>query len=109
LGVSYKRDIDDCRESPALDIIEKLSNSGSNVEYYDKHVPEFTFDNIKLKSLKSLNKKIIKSFDLCCVITDHTNVDYNLIAENSKLIVDTRNVFNGFKKQNIKRLGEGKL
>ena len=80
---------------------------GSIVEYYDKFIPKLNFNNIRLKSLKLLTKKLINSFDACCVLTDHTNVDYDLIAQNSKLIVDTRNVFKKIKKRNIVRLGEG--
>jgi UDP-N-acetyl-D-glucosamine dehydrogenase len=107
LGVAYKRDIDDCRESPALDIIELLSKSGSNVEYYDNYVPKLEYNNVKLESLSILTKSVINSFDACCVITDHSEIDYNLVAENSKLIIDTRNIFSKNKGQYIKRLGEG--
>ena len=107
LGVSYKRDVDDYRESPALDIIELLFKSGSNVKYYDNYVPKLEYNSVKLESLITLNKSVLNSFDVCCVLTDHSEVDYNLVAENSKLIVDTRNVFRNIKGQNIKRLGEG--
>jgi UDP-N-acetyl-D-glucosamine dehydrogenase len=107
VGVAYKKDIDDCRESPALDILELLKSAGSEVEYYDPHVNNLKFNNISLKSLNNLNVRTIKKFDACAVITDHTNVDYKLISENSKLIIDTRNVFKNFNKKNILRLGEG--
>ena len=96
LGVAYKKDIDDYRESPALDIIELLSQSGSLVEYYDPYVPNLDYNNGKLSSLKFLNKKILDSYDvMLCIVTDHSNVDYKLIADYSNLIVDTRNVFDG--------------
>jgi UDP-N-acetyl-D-mannosaminuronate dehydrogenase len=65
------------------------------------------YNSVKLESLITLNKSVLNSFDVCCVLTDHSEVDYNLVAENSKLIVDTRNVFRNIKGQNIKRLGEG--
>jgi UDP-N-acetyl-D-glucosamine dehydrogenase len=107
IGVAYKKDIDDCRESPALDIIELLQNSGSFVEYYDSHVPFLNYNSIKLNSIKILNKEMLELFDACIIITDHSDIDYSLIADASKIIVDTRNVFQSYNEDNIIRLGEG--
>ena len=107
IGVSYKRDIEDCRESPALDIIELLRQSGSVVDYYDPHVPRLNYNQIMLNSLSDLNKKIISGYDACVIITNHSNIDYKLIADHSNLIIDTRNALSGIEKKHILRLGEG--
>ena len=107
LGVAYKKDIDDCRESPALDIIELLEQSGSIINYYDSYVPTLQYNNVRLESIKNLNIETLKTYDACAVITDHTDVDYNLIAENSNIIIDTRNVFSHNNQEHIFRLGEG--
>ncbi len=107
VGVSYKKNIDDCRESPALDIIELLKNAGSIIEFYDPFVHKLEFNNIKLKSLNKLTKHNIAKFDASVILTDHTRIDYVLIKEFSKLIIDTRNVFKKVNNKRIKRLGEG--
>ena len=107
VGVSYKKNIDDCRESPALDIIELLKNAGSIIEFYDPFVNKLEFNDVKLESLDILTKDNISKFDVSVVLTDHTQVDYALINEFSKLIIDTRNVFKEVKNKKIKRLGEG--
>ena len=107
IGAAYKKDIDDCRESPALDIIELLHNSGSKVEYYDPYVKFLNYNNINLKSIDSLGANVIKKFDIIVILTDHSNIKYSLIAEHGRLIVDTRNVFQNYNKNNIFRLGEG--
>ncbi len=107
IGVAYKPDIDDCRESPALDIIELLRQSGSKVEYYDPFVNNLEFNNIKLNSLENLKKELINEFDIIVILTDHSNIDYKLISENSRLIVDTRNVFKNNNIKHIRKLGVG--
>jgi UDP-N-acetyl-D-glucosamine dehydrogenase len=105
IGVAYKRDIDDCRESPALDIIELLMQSGSKIEYYDPFVNSLELNNISLNSLENLNKELINGFDIIVILTDHSNIDYKLISENSRLIVDTRNVFKNNNSNHIRKLG----
>ena len=86
VGVAYKKDIDDIRESPALRIMELLEYKGANVCYHDPYVKT-------VKSLKNteLTKENIEKQDAIVITTDHTNVDYDLLAECAKLIVDTRN------------------
>ena len=106
IGVSYKKDINDCRESPALDIIELLKKNGSNVNYYDPFVPYLSYNNINLKSLKTLNASKIKSFDACAIITNHSKIEYNIISQNSNLVIDTRNVFPNIESDHILRLGQ---
>lgn len=107
IGVAYKKDIDDYRESPAIDIIELLEQAGARLEYYDPYVPNLNYNDRKLKSLKKLDNQIISDFDASVIITNHSNIKYNQIAENSNLIIDTRNVFHENDKKNILRLGEG--
>ena len=106
IGVSYKKDINDCRESPALDIIELLDKNGSDVNYYDPFVPDLSYNNINLKSLKILDAFKIKSFDACAIITDHSKIEYNIISQNSNLVIDTRNVFPNIEGDHILRLGQ---
>jgi UDP-N-acetyl-D-glucosamine dehydrogenase len=96
LGIAYKKDIDDLRESPALKIIELLQNRGGNVKYHDKYCPVIKDDgHTKIDKLPmysiDINKEIIKTFDIAIIVTDHSNVDYNMIANNC-IIVDTRGV-----------------
>ena len=107
IGVAYKKDIDDCRESPAIDIIELLIQSGSKVQYYDPFVNILHFNNIRLNSLKNLNKELINEFDITVVLTDHSDVNYKLISDHSKLVVDTRNVFKKNNSKHIRKLGVG--
>ena len=109
IGVSYKKDINDIRESPSLDIIELLIKSGSNIKYYDPYVAQLKYNKIELNSIKSLDSESITNFDACVVLTDHSNIDYDLINKHSTLIIDTRNVFQNVKNKHIKRLGEGNV
>ena len=106
VGVAYKKDIDDCRESPALDIIELLDNSGSEVEYFDPHIPFLSYSDRNLRSINILDKNSVNKFDACAIITDHSNINYNALIESDILIIDTRNVFQNANKKNIKRLGQ---
>lgn len=95
LGVAYKKNIDDQRESPALKIIQLVQQQGGKVSYYDPYAPVCTnhrhFPEINLQSI-SLTKETLAQFDATIIITDHDDVDYELVAEHSALIVDTRNV-----------------
>ncbi|MEZ5163829.1 MAG: UDP-glucose/GDP-mannose dehydrogenase family protein [Fimbriimonadaceae bacterium] len=75
LGVSYKRDIADEQESPALEIIEKLQEHGATVEYYDHYIPEFSHGNLSMKSIE-LTDAAISGADMVMITTEHTNVDY---------------------------------
>ena len=107
IGVAYKKDINDCRESPALDIIQILNELGSDINYFDPYVPQINYGGLKYTGLADLNENIIPQFDATVIVTDHSNIDYDSIDEHSKLIVDTRNVYgNSENKSNIVRLGE---
>jgi len=90
LGVAYKRNIRDVRESPALDVIKLLQNSGAKVKYNDPHVPSILMDSYAMKSTK-LTSALLKKTDCVVIVTDHSAYDYDWIVRNSKLIFDTRN------------------
>lgn len=105
LGAAYKKDIDDMRESPSLKLIEIYREKGASVEYSDPLIsilPKTRKYNYHMKSVK-LTKEKLRSYDLVVLSTDHTNFDYKFIAQNSKLIVDSRNAFEsrGIKSKNI--------
>lgn len=105
LGVAYKQDIDDYRESPALRVIENFEKVGAIIEYYDPYVKEYNYKGKKRKGLETLSAEIIKSFDLVVVTAAHTNVDYQLVSENAIAIFDTKNVMKKvLKRDNIELL-----
>ncbi len=107
IGVAYKKDINDTRESPALDIIQLLINAGVKVDYYDTYVPQLVYNNLVMESIIHLDTDKLNSYDACVIVTDHTNIDYDMIYKNSQIIIDTRNVFDGKDGAHIKRLGQG--
>jgi UDP-N-acetyl-D-glucosamine dehydrogenase len=90
LGVAYKRDVEDIRESPALDIIRLLEGQGARVTYFDPHVPRFREDGQEFRSVE-LTPDVVAAADCVMIVTDHTVVDYRMIKRRAKLIVDTRN------------------
>jgi UDP-N-acetyl-D-glucosamine dehydrogenase len=92
LGVTYKKDVKDLRESPALDIIEKLQKRKIKVDYYDPLVPYLKVSSINLKKV-SISIKNLKKYDCVVLVTGHKGVDYQRIRKNAKLIFDTRNVY----------------
>jgi UDP-N-acetyl-D-glucosamine dehydrogenase len=100
LGIAYKRDVDDPRESPAFRLIELLLERGALLSYSDPHVPHLpkmrSFEVPALNS-SSLTKEYLEQQDCILVVTDHTAFDYEYIAEHSNLIVDTRNAFAGIR------------
>jgi UDP-N-acetyl-D-glucosamine dehydrogenase len=102
LGVAYKRDIDDVRESPALDIILLLQKRGARVTYSDPYVSRIRLDDGDLESQDAVSTSA--AADCVVVVTDHRNVDYSAIVERSKLMVDTRNALKQFKSKKIVKL-----
>jgi UDP-N-acetyl-D-glucosamine dehydrogenase len=101
LGVAYKKDINDVRESPALSIIDRLRAKGANVRYHDPFVGEVRFDDAHtdaggepLQSV-SLTNEELKSADCVIIVTDHSEIDYKRVCSLASLIVDTRNALNG--------------
>jgi len=105
LGVAYKRDIKDLRESPALDVIKLLENRGARIYYNDPFVPTFEWNHAKYKSSR-LSKELVKKADLVVILTDHTSYDYQWIVDNARAVFDTRNATKTVKKhrQKIERL-----
>ncbi|HWS52722.1 MAG TPA: nucleotide sugar dehydrogenase [Pyrinomonadaceae bacterium] len=97
LGVAYKKDINDVRESPALSIIDRLRAKGAEVSYHDPYVAEVRFDEAHTEgggeplSSVELTDDAVRAADCCVIVTDHGGVDYKRLCELSKLIVDTRN------------------
>ena len=100
LGVAYKKDIDDMRESPALSVIDLLRSRGADVVYHDPFVPEVTFDHAYTIGdgeplyNQELTDELISSSDCVVICTEHSGVDYKKVCELSKVIVDTRNALN---------------
>lgn len=105
LGVAYKQDIEDYRESPAIRVIEELKKVGADVQYYDPWVPEYHKDGEMVQGLEKISPKIVKEFDLVMITTAHTNVDYEMVQKNAKVIFDTKNVMRNLKdRENIEVL-----
>jgi UDP-N-acetyl-D-glucosamine dehydrogenase len=90
LGVAYKRDIEDIRESPALDIIKLLEGQGARVSYHDPYVPEFVEDGHHARSVP-LGPDTLAAADCVVIVTDHSNIDYRAVASHARIVVDTRN------------------
>jgi len=100
LGVAYKKDIDDMRESPALDIIQLLARLGAKLSYSDPHVPHLRFEGMELASDEAAMAKA----DCVVIVTDHTGFDYKALVGTVPLIVDTRNALKGVVSDKIVRL-----
>ncbi|MGE7272679.1 nucleotide sugar dehydrogenase [Brevibacillus panacihumi] len=94
LGVAYKKDIDDLRESPVLEIISMLEEHGAIVSYSDPYIPNFNHNGKEYKSV-DINQKTISEADLTVITTDHTFFPYELIGECATILFDTRNVMKG--------------
>lgn len=92
VGVAYKQDIDDYRESPALRVIEVLKREMANVEFYDPWISEYKYKGEKHQGLKEISPEIIASYDLIMITAAHTNVDYDMIQKSAVAIFDTKNV-----------------
>ncbi len=91
LGVAYKKNVADLRESPVLEIIKILEEEKAIVSYYDPYIPKFTKNGKVYKSLKELTVKEIKEKDIVIITTAHSKVDYDMVAKNAKAVFDTRN------------------
>ncbi|PID56121.1 UDP-N-acetyl-D-glucosamine dehydrogenase [candidate division KSB3 bacterium] len=91
LGIAYKRDINDVRESPALDIISILEKKGAELYYHDPYIPQFSENSMTLNS-SELSSDFLKSMDCTVLVTDHSAFDYQWMVEHSQIFVDTRNV-----------------
>lgn len=105
LGVAYKQDIDDYRESPAIKVIENFEKEGSIVKYYDPYIDEYKYKGKTKKGMKELTKEVLKEADLVVITTAHTKVDYEFVQANSVYIFDTKNAMKNVKnRENIELL-----
>jgi UDP-N-acetyl-D-glucosamine dehydrogenase len=96
LGVAYKREIDDLRESPALDIIRLLEEKGAEVDYHDPYVPEIREDgHSRAHKGLELTEQLLQGVDCVVITTDHQVVDYKMVVRHAQVIVDTRNATRG--------------
>lgn len=91
LGVAYKQDIDDYRESPALRVIEKLEKEGAEVEYFDPWVTSYCYKGKERHSIERLEPEVVRNYDLIIITTAHTNVDYDMVQRNANAVFDTKN------------------
>jgi UDP-N-acetyl-D-glucosamine dehydrogenase len=101
MGVAYKRDIDDMRESPALDILLLLAKRGAKLSYSDPHVPVLRLDGL---TMHATPEESAADADCAVIITDHTAFDYDALVRHSKVIVDSRNALKGRNSAKIVRL-----
>lgn len=95
LGVAYKQDIDDFRESPAIRVIRELQCRGADVVYYDPYVSEFRDHGLSMKGEPELTAELISNADLVVITTAHTNVDYGFVQSHANFIFDTKNAAKG--------------
>ncbi len=99
LGIAYKKDVDDMRESPSLRIIDLLRAKGAKVEFYDPYIPVILmtreFSHLAAEKTIQLTAAEIRRFDAVVIATDHSNVDYKALVEQAKLVIDTRNACQG--------------
>jgi UDP-N-acetyl-D-glucosamine dehydrogenase len=101
LGAAYKPNIDDLRESPALDVIGLLEQKGAHVSYHDPFIPAFDFEGMQMESVPDL-MQAVEEADCVVIVTNHSQYDYQEILQAAKLIVDTRNALGKFGKNNPK-------
>lgn len=105
LGVAYKQDIDDYRESPALRVIEELKKEGADVSFFDPWVSAYRYNGQIYQGIEKINPEIIRDYDLVMVTTAHTNVDYEMVQQNAAAIFDTKNALKHLtKRDNIEVL-----
>ncbi|WP_327021802.1 nucleotide sugar dehydrogenase [Caldanaerobius fijiensis] len=105
LGMAYKKDVDDLRESPSLEIYKLLKEQGANLEYNDPYVKEFVDEDGNTVKSVELDYDDLQNYDCVVLCTDHSCYDYLKIAEKASIIIDTRNAFKGIVNKNIYKLG----
>jgi UDP-N-acetyl-D-glucosamine dehydrogenase len=101
LGVAYKKDIDDLRESPSLTIIELLQKDGAQVSYHDPYFPVIGRGRKYDLQMKCADLNNLGEYDCVVIVTDHSDYDYRRIVQESQLVVDTRNATRGIKSSKI--------
>jgi UDP-N-acetyl-D-glucosamine dehydrogenase len=90
IGVAYKKDIDDMRESPALDVIRLLEERGATVVYHDPYIPSFS-DDRRLRTSVALTAEELGHADAVVIVTDHSSINYQSVVDHARVVVDTRN------------------
>ncbi|MFQ6616731.1 MAG: nucleotide sugar dehydrogenase [Fidelibacterota bacterium] len=107
LGVAYKKDIDDVRESPALDVFRLLEERGAKVDFFNPYVSILSLDGESRAGVGSFGAHQAGDYDAVAILTDHSGLDYDAIAKRAPLIIDTRNVYAQNRSPHIIRLGSG--
>ena len=105
VGMSYKKDIGDMRESPSLDVYEVLKKQGPKIDFYDPYVASFNDKQGEIKGIE-LSADSLSAYDLIVILVGHSEIDYQLILQNAKMIYDTRNVYEGIESNKVVKLGE---
>ena len=97
IGLAYKRDVDDVRESPSVDVMERLRAAGATLDYHDPNVPHFPRMRVHQFNLSSvpLTAETLKDYDAVVLLTDHSDLDYGLLADHAPLLIDTRGRYRG--------------
>ncbi len=105
LGVAYKQDIDDYRESPAIRVIEEFEKTGAHIDYFDPYIPSFRENGKTMFGIEKIDAEILRQYDLVCITTAHTNVDYDMVANAGVPVFDCKNVTKNIaNKENIEVL-----
>ena len=91
LGVAYKGDIDDYRESPALKVIDLLQQTGAETDFYDPFIPAYQYKGKEHKGIERFDPETVRGYDLILITACHTNIDYEMVQQNAKMIFDTKN------------------
>ncbi len=110
LGMAFKKDVDDLRHSPALRIVELLIEEGiTNISYHDPYIPTTRVGKVDYHSVENITPELLSSSDVVVITTDHSNFDYDMIVNHSKVVIDTRNACKYIKNvSNVVLLGDGK-
>ena len=107
LGMAYKKNIDDVRESPALDVMRLLENQGAEIDYFDPFVPKIQWNGDTRHGLEQISDSIVNTYDAVVILTAHTQLDYKSISKAARLIIDTRNTISHDQTDNLIKLGVG--
>jgi len=107
IGVAYKKNVNDVRESPALDVMKLLDNDGAELSFYDPYVSFVELNGNRMMGIETLTKETLNNSDAIVIITDHDQIDFQFVEENSDLIIDSRNVIKN-DHPNVIKLGVGK-
>lgn len=100
MGVAYKQDIDDYRESPAIPVIKLLKKNGAYVEFYDPYIDFFKDEGEIMYGIGNIDGKIVSNYDIVMITCAHTNIDYEMVQKNAKVIFDTKNVMKDIANRN---------